>query len=116
MSPFVSAIVTWLKGKFPAAPAYPAPNNALSVRVADTQYDLFFIGTPHDALTAAASIRNGTHYPMGAKRVGVLVAVNAQVANDPNIQSTIMSNYVGDAVYLGYLTMTQVKKWPPSAP
>lgn len=116
MGPLVSAVVTWLKGKFSTATPFPAPNNALSVRVNDTQYDIFFIGTVDDAMTAARSIRGMHAYPMGPKRVGVLVASSAAVANDPQIQSAVMSNYAADAVYLGFLTMKEVKKWPPTAP
>jgi len=116
MGPFVSAIATWLKGKFPTATAFQAPNDALSIRVNDTQYDIFFIGTVNDAMTAASSIRNMLKYPLAQKRVGVLVATSAAIANDPQIQSAVMSNYSADAVYLGYLTMQEVKKWPPTAP
>jgi len=116
MNPLVSAIATWLKGKFPTAKSFPAPNNALSVRVNDTQYDIFFIGTVDDAMTAAASISKMQPYPLGQKRVGVLVATTAAIANDPQIQSAVMTNYVADAVYLGYLNMHEVKKWPPTAP
>jgi hypothetical protein len=116
MSPFLSGVITWLHSKFPTAKPFPAPNNALSVRVNDTQYDMFFIGTVDDAMTAAASVRNMIKYPAVQKRVGVLVASSETVAQDPQIQSAVMSNYQADAVYLGYLTMTEVKKWPPSAP
>jgi hypothetical protein len=116
MSPLISAVAAWLKEKLPTAKAFPAPNNALSVRVGDSQYDIFFIGTVDEAMTAASSIKNMLKYPLGQKRVGVLVATSAAVANDQQIQSAVMSNYSADAVYLGYLTMQEVKKWPPTAP
>lgn len=116
MGPIVSAVATWLKGKFPTAKGFPAPNNALSIRVTDTQYDVFFIATVDDAMTAASSIRTMQKYPLGAKRVGVIVATSEAIAKDPQIQSAVMSNYQADAVYLGYLTLNEVKKWPPTAP
>jgi hypothetical protein len=116
MDPLVSAVVTWLNGKFPAAKAFPAPNNALSVRVDDTQYDVFFIETADDAMTASSSIRSMVKYPLSQKRVGVIVATSQAIADDPQIQSAVMSNYTADAVYLGYLNLQEVKKWPPTAP
>jgi hypothetical protein len=116
MSPFLSAIQTWLKGKFPSGQQFPAPNNALSIRINDTQYIMFFITDSSDAMTAASSIPKFPTYPPASKRVGVMVASSEAVANDPNVQSAIASNYTADAVYLGFMNMTQVKKWPPSAP
>jgi hypothetical protein len=116
MGPLVSGIANWLKAKFPSAKGFPAPNNELSIRVLDGQYDVFFISSVDDAMTAAASITRGIKYPQVAKRYGVMVATSAAIANDPQIQSAIASNYSADGVYLGYLELHQVKKWPPTAP
>ncbi len=74
MGPFISAVANWLTKKFTGAVLFPAPNNALSIRHNDTQYDVFLVGNASDAMTAAASIRTMPKYPLGVKRVGVIAA------------------------------------------
>jgi hypothetical protein len=116
MTPIISGIVTWLKTKFPTSKAFPAPNNALRIRLDTNQYQLYFITNADEAFTAAVNIaQQPLHAPATAKH-GIMIADSAATANSPQVQSAIASNFSAASVYLGYLTLHEVKKWPNTAP
>jgi hypothetical protein len=117
MTPIVAGVVAWLKAKFPASKAFPAPNDRLSVRVGTDQYEIYFVTNADEAFTAAVNIGQQAILHPATSRQGVIIADSAATANDPQVQSAIESNHSGDAAtYLGYLELHEVKKWPSTAP
>ena len=114
--PIVAGVVAWLKAKFPTAKPFPAPNHGLQVRLDSRQYEIYFISNADDAFTAAANIGQRALLHPAATRHGVIIADSPETAADPQVQSAIETNTQGATTYLGYLTVTQVKKWPPNAP
>lgn len=116
MIPIISGVVNWLKAKRPTAKSFTAPNDDLSVRVGTDQYQVFFISNADEAFTAASMISRLPLYHPATTKHGVIIATSKAVAKDPQVQSAIASNFSAASVYLGYLDIKEVKKWPPSAP
>jgi hypothetical protein len=114
--PIIAGVVAWLKAKFPTDKPFPAPNNGLQVRLDTRQYEIYFISNADEAFTAAANIhQRALRYP-ATTRHGVIIADSPETAASPQVQGAIDANTAGTTTYLGYLTVTQVKKWPPTAP
>jgi len=111
--PIVSGIIAWLGGKFPGQKPFPAPNNQLQIRLGTQQYEIYFIASADDALTATTNIVQRPLLPPATSQIGVLIADLPATAARSDVQSTINSNRPGSIpVYLGYLELHEVKKWP----
>jgi hypothetical protein len=107
--------VSWLKTKLGVS-AFRAPNDELSVRVGTDQYQIYFVANTQEAFMAASSIGQQPLHAPATTRRGVIIADSAATAADPQVQSAIASNFTAGSVYLGYLELHEVKKWPPNAP
>jgi hypothetical protein len=114
--PIMAGVLAWLKAKFPNQKPFPAPNNQLQLRLGTQQYEVYFISNADEAFTAAANIAQRALLAPAQTHHGVIIADSPATANDLQVQSAINSNHTGSTTYLGYLTLTQVKKWPPNAP
>lgn len=114
--PIIAGVVAWLKAKFPTIKPFPAPNNGLQVRLGTEQYEIYFISNADEAFIAAANISQRALLHPATTRHGVIIADSPETAASPQVQSAIESNTGGTTTYLGYLAVTQVKKWPPTAP
>jgi hypothetical protein len=114
--PIMAGVLAWLKGKFPNQKPFPAPNNQLQLRLNTQQYEVYFISNADEAFTAAANISQRALLSPALTHHGVIIADSAATAADLQVQSAINSNTTGATTYLGYLTLKEVKKWPPSAP
>jgi hypothetical protein len=116
MTPIISGVVSWLRAKFPSSKAFPAPNDGLSVRLGTDQYEIYFITNADEAFTAASNIGQRPLLAPATTRQGVIIADSVATASDPQVQSAIEHNHSGDATYLAYLELHEVKKWPSTAP
>jgi hypothetical protein len=117
VTPIIAGVVSWLRTKFPASGGgFRAPNDELRVTVGQDQYQIYFITNSQEAFVAASNINHQPLHGPATSRRGVIIADSAATANDPHVRSAIESNFSADAVYLGYLELQEVKKWPPSAP
>ena len=114
--PILAGVLAWLKVKFPTVKPFPAPNNRLQVRLGTEQYEIYFISNADDAFTAAANISQRALLHPALTRHGIIIADSPNTTASPQVQSAIASNTTGTTTYLGYLTLTQVKKWPSTAP
>jgi hypothetical protein len=114
--PIIAGAVAWLKAKFPNVKPFTAPNNGLQVRLDTKQFQIYFISNADEAFTAAFEInQRALRYP-ATTRHGIIIADSPETAANPQVQGAIDANTTGTTTYLGYLTVTQVKKWPPNAP
>ena len=117
MNPLIPGVLSWLKGKFPSEKPFPAPNNQLRVRLGTKQFEIYFITSADDAMTAAANIGQQALLHPSTTLHGVMIADSRATAEKPQVQSAINSNHSGDtSTYLGYLEFKEVKKWPNTAP
>jgi hypothetical protein len=111
--PIISGVVAWLGSKFPGQKPFPAPNNQPQIRLGTVQYEIYFITNADDALTATTNISQRPILPPATSRAAVIIADLPATAARPDVQSAINSNFPsGTPVYLGYLELREVKKWP----